>query len=142
MKTRAGSLIAVAAALSMAACASSHVMVGHARPPISPEDVQVYFQPPAKYEQIAILDTSSSGSFAFTAQGKTDAVMERLKKEAAKLGANGVLIQSMGDKPSGSVGFGFGTASPNSGVGVGSSTSSYAKAANGVAIFVAPGPNP
>ena len=122
----------------LAACASSHVMVGQARPPIAPQDVQVYFQPPPKYEQIAMLDTSSRGSFSFTAQGKTDKVIERLKEEAAKLGANGVLVQGIGDRPSGSVGIGFGAASPTSGVGVGSSTASYQKAGNGIAIYVPP----
>jgi len=131
-------LLPALVAVAMSACASSHVMIGKARPPISPQDVQVYFQPPPKYDQIAILDTSSRGSLSFTAQGKTDKVMERLKLEAAKLGANGVLIQSIGDKPSGSVGIGFGAASPTSGVGVGSSTASYQKAANGIAIYVAP----
>ncbi|HEX4378122.1 MAG TPA: hypothetical protein VHZ99_13310 [Steroidobacteraceae bacterium] len=125
-------------ALVLSACVSSHVMVGKARPPISPQDVQVYFQPPPKFEQIAILDTSSRASLSFSAQGKTDKVIERLKEQAAKLGANGVLIQSIGDRASGSVGIGFGAASAGSGVGVGTSSASYQKAGNGVAIYVAP----
>jgi hypothetical protein len=103
-----------------------------------PAQVQVYWQPPPKYEQIAILDTSSGGSFALTAQGKTDKVIERMKGEAAKLGANGILIQNMGDRPSGSVGFGFGAASPGTGVGVGTSTASYQKTGSGMAIYVPP----
>jgi hypothetical protein len=74
-------------------CVSSHIMMGQARPPISPDQVKVYFHPPEKYDEIAMLDTSSKGAFAFSAQGKTDAVITRLKEEAAKLGANGVLIQ-------------------------------------------------
>jgi hypothetical protein len=130
--------VAVVAIVLLAGCASSHVMVGKARPPIPPQDVQVYFQPPPKYEQIAMLDTSSSHSFSFTAQGKTDKVIERLKVEAAKLGANGVLIQGIGDRPSGSVGIGFGAASSNTGVGLGSSSASYQKAGSGIAIYVAP----
>jgi hypothetical protein len=125
-------------ALVLVSCVSSHIMIGKARPPISPQDVQVYFQPPPKYDQIAMLDTSSRDSFSFTAQGKTDKVIQRLKEEAAKLGANGVLIQGLGDRPSGSVGIGFGAASTNSGVGVGTSSASYQKAGSGVAIYVAP----
>ncbi len=77
-----------------------------------------------------------------TAQGKTDKVVERLKEEAAKLGANGVLLQGIGDQPAGSVGSGFGsaTASGNSafGVGFGSSAAIYAKSGSGLAIYVPP----
>jgi len=71
--------------------------------------VQIYDRPPARhFEEIARLDTSSQGSFSFTAQGKTDAVINRLKTEAAKLGANGVILQGIGDQASGSVGTGAG----------------------------------
>ena len=91
----------------LAACATSHVMIGKARPAISPESVQVYMRPPdMPYEEIARIETSSQGAFAFGAQAKTDAVIHRLKVEAAKLGANGVLLEGMGDQPSGSVGTG------------------------------------
>src|SRR3954447_22817760 len=105
-------LTTVLVATLLAACASSHVMIGKARPPISPDQVQVYTRPPTvPYEEIAKLQTSSSGSFSFTAQGKTDAVIKRLKTEAAKLGANGVLLEGMDDRPSGSIGTGGGTES-------------------------------
>src|SRR3981189_143894 len=98
------------AALALTACATSHVMIGQARPAISPEEVQVYTRPPTvPYEEIAKLQTSSSGSFSFTAQGKTDAVIKRLKTEAAKLGANGVLLEGIDDRASGSIGTGGGT---------------------------------
>ncbi|HTV97100.1 MAG TPA: hypothetical protein VME42_13925 [Steroidobacteraceae bacterium] len=87
------------ALISLCACVSSHVMIGQARPPISPEAVQIYFHPPAsRYDEIALLDTSSRHSFSITAQGKTDAVIARLKEEAARLGANGVLLQGIGDQ--------------------------------------------
>jgi hypothetical protein len=68
-------------------------MIGQARPPISPDQVQIYLHPPsAKYVEIALIDSSSRSSLAVTAQGKTNVVMERLKAEAAKLGANGILL--------------------------------------------------
>jgi hypothetical protein len=44
--------------------------------------------------------------FAVTAQGKTNVVMDRLKAEAAKLGANGILLEGVGDQAGGSVGTG------------------------------------
>jgi len=128
-------------ALALAACATSHVMIGQARPPISPDDVQVYTRPPTvPYEEIAKLQTSSSGSFSFTAQGKTDAVIKRLKTEAAKLGANGVLLEGMSDRTSGSIGTGGGTESysrsSSVGGGVGINLGMSQKVGGGVAIYV------
>jgi hypothetical protein len=135
-----------AATLTFAAisgCVTSHVMVGQARPPISPDLVQIYLHPPAnKYVEIALLDTSSKGAFAFSAQGKTDAVMQRLKGEAAKLGANGILLQGVGDQAGGSVGTGFGSATATGhsafGVGFGGAATIYHKKGDGLAIYVEP----
>jgi hypothetical protein len=63
-----------------------------------------------------------------------------LKGEAASLGANGVLLQGVGDQAAGSVGSGFGTAtaSGNSalGFGFGSSATVYRKSGSGLAIYV------
>jgi hypothetical protein len=137
------SLLALVAALAISGCATSHVMVGQARPPITPDQVRIYLRPPAsKYEEIALLDTSSKGAFAFSAQGKTDAVMERLKGEAAKLGANGILLEGVGDQAGGSVGTGFAnaTASGHSATafGIGNSATVYHKKGNGLAIYVEP----
>jgi len=136
-------LYLAALALSLGACATSHVLMGQARPPISPALVQVYFHPPAtKYEEIAMLDTSSKGGFGFTAQGKTDIVINRLKEEAAKLGANGVLIQGVGDQPGGSVSTGFGQANAYgnhaTAGGIGFSGNVTHKVGSGIAIYVEP----
>jgi hypothetical protein len=51
-------------------CVTSHVLVGTPRPPISPDQVRVYMHPPTRYEEIAILDSSSRDSWTFTAQGR------------------------------------------------------------------------
>jgi hypothetical protein len=116
-------------------------MIGNARAPISPTDVRIYDQPPQRpYEEIARLDTSSQGSFSFTAQGKADAVINRLRTEAAKLGANGVLLEGLGDQTSGSIGTGGGRESYSGGGsfggGVGISTGLTRKVGGGVAIYV------
>jgi hypothetical protein len=124
---------------ALAGCVTSHVMVGPARTPISPDQVQIYLHPPAnKYVEIALLDTSSRGGFALTAQGKTDVVMERLKAEAAKLGANGILLEGVGDQAAGSVGTGYATASGHSAFGFGSAATVYHKKGDGLAIYVEP----
>ena len=131
---------AVLAMMLLGCATSSHVMIGTARPPVSPESVRVYVQPPEKYEEIAALDATSQGSFAITSQQNMDKAIARMKEEAAKLGANGILLQGVQDQQSGSIGTGVGSSSygPSSstGVGVGGSFGIYNKAAHGIAIFV------
>ena len=137
---RLGPAAAVLAAMLLGCATSSHVMIGTARPPISPESVRVYVQPPEQYEEIATLDTSSQGSFAITSQQNMDKAIARMKEEAAKLGANGILLQGVQDQQSGSVGTGVGSSSygpgSSTGVGVGGSFGIYNKVAHGIAIFV------
>ena len=135
--------ILLVSGIALSACATSHVMMGQARPPISPDLVTVYFHPPqTKYDEIALIDTSSKGGFGFSAQGKTDVVIRRLKEEAAKLGANGVLIQGIGSESGGSISSGFGQASVSGnhayGTGIGISGNVMNKAGSGIAIYVEP----
>lgn len=129
--------------LTLAACVTSHVIVGKVRPPISPDQVQLYLHPPGTpYEEVALLESSSKNSFSFTAQGKTNAVIMRMKEDAAKLGANGILLDGVGDKAAGSVGTGFGTATGAGhsvvGVGFGTSGTVFVKSGKGLAIYVPP----
>jgi len=140
---RMGYKFTVAAALGLTACATSHVIVGKVRPPISPDAVQLYLHPPAtRYEEVALLESSSKHSFSFTAQGKTDAVILRLKEDAAKLGANGILLEGVGNEATGSVGTGVGSATGVGhsmlGVGIGTSGTVFVKSGKGLAIYVPP----
>lgn len=132
-----------AAALSvlLVGCAtSSHVLIGTARAPISPDRVKVYLQPPAKYEQIATIDASSRGSLTITSQQNMDKAIARLKQEAARLGANGILLQGVEDQQSGAIGTGVGNSTFNGNTAVGASLGGsfgiYNKAAKGLAIYV------
>jgi hypothetical protein len=149
MRNRPNPIIAFGAAsmLTMRAlsgCASSQVaVVGQLRPAISPEQVRIYLEPPgSQYDEIANLSASSRGSFSMTAEGKIDKVIERLKREAAKLGANGILLHGVGDQAGGSVGAGISTEtnSPRSpyGIGFGTSAFFFEKSGDGVAIYVQP----
>lgn len=129
-----------ACTLLLQACASSsHVMVGQARAPISPDQVRVYLEPPPHYEQIAALDASSGGFFG-SDQSKMDSAVGKLKEEAAKLGANGVLLQAVENQQSGSIGVGVGGASVGGnsahGGSVGGSGGMYSKLAKALAIYV------
>jgi hypothetical protein len=123
-------------------CAATHtVLVGQPRPPISPESVQIFLEPPkARYQQIANLTASSRGSFAVTTHAKIDKVIERLKKEAAHLGANGVLLHGVDSRSAGSLGAGVSTESETGhspyGLGFGTSVFLSQESGDGVAIYV------
>jgi ribulose kinase len=131
--------MALAAVVMLAGCAaSSHVLVGTARTPISPDQVKIYLQPPPRYEEIATIDASSSGTPVFTDQRKMDRAIGRLKQEAAKLGANGILLEGTSDQQTGGIGLGTGSASGNSAFGIGTSFGIVIKTATGIAIYVAP----
>ena len=127
----------------LVACATtSHVITGTARTPIEPSLVKVYSTAPPTYEEIAVIDATSRSSFAFGDQKKMDAVIGRLKKEAASLGANGVLLQSTGSEYGGGVGTGVGSAIGIGGgglsIGTGIFTASDNKTGRGLAIYVPP----
>jgi hypothetical protein len=128
----------------VAACApSSHVLVGAARPAITPSEVKIYSHPPASFQEIAVLDASSKSVFSAGGQKTTDKVIERLKGEAAKLGANGVILEGFDARQTGSIGSGVGSDSYSGrsavGVGVGGSLGIYKTTGKGRAIFVPPG---
>lgn len=119
-----------ASVVLLSGCATSSVIVGKVRPAIAVTSVKIYLRAPAKYEEIALLQTSSESSWAFSAQGKMDAVMLNMKEEAAKMGANGVLLTQTGDKSAGAVWISNGM-----GGGVMAPAGSH-KAGTGTAIFV------
>lgn len=140
MRSARGRLFTLLSCIGLlAACAStSHVITGRPRAPIDPAQVTLYSSPPAKYEEIAVIDASSRMSFAFGDQKKLDAVIARLKKEAASLGANGVLLQGTGSAGGGvGTGLGIGTGI-GGGLSIGTSifTSSPNKTGRGLAIHV------
>ncbi len=132
------------AALGLGACASDSVVVtGSARPPISPAEVRIYSRPPAVFQEIAILNASKNSAFTTGGQKTVDKVIAGLKEQAAKLGANGVILEGFSDQQTGAVGSGVGSDSysrnSSVGVGVGGSLGLYKKTGHGIAIFVAPG---
>lgn len=122
--------------LALAACASTHrVMLGPARAPVAPEQVQVYVQPPARFEEIARLETESA--IGFGTAGQTDSAIATLRREAAALGANGVLLLGV-DTVRPPVGVSVGTGVVRSHLGVFGSVGvpTSQRRAVGIAIFV------
>lgn len=130
--------------LLLTACASSSVLVGNARAPISEEQVRVYIEPPAGYETVALLEASDLGANGFSAQSRMNKVMNRLKAEAAELGANGILLQGIDTQYTGSVNSGYATANAygNSAyaTGVGYSAAQFSKVGRAIAIYVPASP--
>jgi hypothetical protein len=91
----------------------SRIVVGTQRPPIPPERVKIYIRPPAKFEEVAILSANSKNAFA-SDQSLTDSALLQMKKDAAKLGANGILLSGVGTQQIGSVGTSFANATAHS----------------------------
>tara|TARA_Y100001960_G_scaffold286908_1_gene324582 strand:- start:37 stop:465 length:429 start_codon:yes stop_codon:yes gene_type:complete len=81
----------------------SHIIIGEKKNPINANLVKVYSDFPDEYEKIAMIEASSDFAFKdmsleITDQRKTDKALARLKEEAASLGANGIVIQSLSNK--------------------------------------------
>lgn len=128
-------LLVLASALALGACATATVVpVGNTRAPIDPSQVRIYAQPPSHYEVVAILN--GNAGIEGTGQGAVDDVIKKLKQQAAKLGANGVLLGKMGQQYSGSFG---GSSYLGWGSFIGSSTANYSKTIDAQAIYVPQG---
>jgi hypothetical protein len=136
--------LALLIALGLAACESpnSVIVTGTQRPAIAPASVKIYSHPPPVFEEIAMLNASSSSMFTTGGQSSVDKVIADLKVQAAKLGANGVILEGFSDSQTGSVGTGVGSTNVSPGsansVGVGGSLGIYKKTGHGRAIFVEP----
>ncbi len=144
---RAGAA-AVAASLALTGCLASgdlksHELVGGVRAPISPDSVQLYLEPPSRrYERIALLHSSSRRSWSFTSESKADVVVRRLKEEAASLGANGILLDEIADRPGATVGTRVGTnymgARGTTDLGIAVALPTSQRYGSGIAIYLPP----
>jgi len=134
-------LVLALLASSLTGCAVTHqtsTLVGTPRAAISPDQVKLYTRPPAKYVEIAIVATDAAHDF-MDKQALQDAAVMNAKKEAAKLGANGILLDGLGDFQTGSSGVTvmqqpYRRGAP--GIGVVSSSVRTGKQVGGMAIFV------
>ena len=128
--------LSVVALLALAGCAStSKVMLGPARAPVAAEAVRVYMEPPARFQEIARLETDSA--IGFGTPGQTDSAIATLRREAGALGANGVLLLGV-DTVAPPVGVNVGTGIVRSRMGVFGSVGvpTSQRRAVGVAIWV------
>lgn len=81
-------------------CASGTALVtGVQRPATSPESVIIYTEPPVNYEVIGLVSASSDSGW--TNQGSLEYAVEEIKKQAARIGANGILLDNITQTTSG-----------------------------------------
>jgi hypothetical protein len=139
-------LLVVSVALICGCAPAKPVLVGPARAPIPVEQVIIYQQPPPNSTDVAILKATSHSAFAPGGPAATDTVVQRLKVQAAQVGANGLVLQGFSDAQTASVGTGVGSESysRSSAVGVGASGAFgiFKKTGEALAIFVPPGAPP
>lgn len=94
------------ALLPLAGCAVTHqtsMLVGTPRAATSPDQVRLYTTPPRKYVEIAVVSADAAHDF-MEKQALLDTAVLNAKKEAAKVGANGLLLDGAGDFEVGSSG--------------------------------------
>lgn len=86
------------AVVSLAGCATGSALVtGVKRDPIDPSDVQIYrSEPDVKFEYIGIV--KSEAEEIFSQHEALDLALKELKIQAAKIGANGIILKKIGEK--------------------------------------------
>ncbi|WP_344933889.1 hypothetical protein [Zhongshania borealis] len=114
-----GTFITAIAIAAIAGCTimdGNAIVTGTTRPAISPEKVRLYRVAPDEFEEIAIVSVSAGHDFKKNSSLMNEAI-QRLKEEAAKVGANGVILTIIDerDAPSVTTGFGSGTATGTGG---------------------------
>ena len=68
---------------------SSHIVTGKLHPAFTPDAVKLYAAPPEKYEVIGLVNAGKNNQ---AGQRDTDDTLKQLKKEAADIGANGIVL--------------------------------------------------
>lgn len=82
-------------------CQRNCLITGTQRSATNADEVVIYTEAPEKYEVIGIVTASSD--FGWTEQGDLNYAVAELKKQAAKIGANGIILESVSSTNSGGV---------------------------------------
>jgi len=115
-------VISLLAVMMLTACTivdGGAIITGVARDPISLDQVRVYRVTPEKYEEIAMISASAGHDFKSNSS-LIESAITKLKEEAAKLGANGVLLAIIDerDTPSTTVSYGAANAFDSNGAAI------------------------
>ncbi|MEL0637326.1 MULTISPECIES: hypothetical protein [Marinomonas] len=118
-------------------CASgSYELTGNKRPAIKPEQVTIFsHKPDFTYERLGKVKASSEKGFSDA--GRLEKAKEELKDQAAKIGANGIILDSISEGSFQSLGTGLGLSLGTGGLGasIGSGFSLPKAKVSGEAIF-------
>lgn len=119
-------------------CSSgSHVVTGQQMPELEVEQVTIYEEAPA-FDYKVIGTVSASSDNGFTEDSRKEKATQELKEQAAKIGANGVILDDVTQLSFRRLGTGVGiSASSAGGIGtsIGSSFSFPTTEAKGTAIY-------
>ena len=76
------------------------IVTGKARPAINPDEVEVYSDPPSQYETIGLVEACGAPrrDDGWAPQEMQDAIINELKEQSAKIGANGVILVDIGTR--------------------------------------------
>jgi hypothetical protein len=80
---------------SLGGCASPKVVPATRHDPSTPDSVMIYQKAPAKdYEILGTVTLQASDHYKWDDRGNADAAYDELKRQAAALGANGLLMDA------------------------------------------------
>ena len=130
-------LLVIFAISGCAVTNETSLIVGKTRAPTIADQVKLYTKPPAKYEEIAIVSADAAHAF-MTKQDLMNISIANLKQEAAKVGANGILLDGVGDFSVGSSGVVIVPSALRGApvISTGAMNAQTGKRASGMAIFV------
>ncbi|WP_286822739.1 MULTISPECIES: hypothetical protein [unclassified Idiomarina] len=104
--------VTVFAVIAMSGCTvmdGNATITGNTRPAISPSEVHVYRAKPDNFEEIAIVSASAGHDFKKSSTLMNETI-QRLKEEAAKVGANGLILTKIDERDAPSVTTSYGSA--------------------------------
>lgn len=104
--------VALATLVSLPGCTivnGTSIVTGGKREPTSPDEVRIYREAPSEYEELAIVASSAGHDFK-SREALLKFAFTRLKKEAAKVGANAILLMEIDERDAPTVTTTFGTA--------------------------------
>jgi len=143
--TRLFTVSALMVATTLAGCGASSVLItGPVRSPVNPDTVRIYTSAPAKFEEVALLNASRKAVSSGGGERAIDKIIDEMRTQAAKLGANGLLLEDFSDAQSLTLGTGVGsdtyTHSGSISLGAGADIGIVKKTGRGRAIFIEPAP--
>lgn len=91
-------IITLAVMVFVAGCTTgTHQVTGTLRPPVPPEAVMIYHQMPDHAQVVGTITADSYGGLTLT-DANGDA-LQKLRTEAGRMGANGVVLNATNDQP-------------------------------------------